>query len=78
MLSEPDFIEKKILVVFTHNDEKISFKNDNIIVLDKEKQIKKQMSCYRLFAIFIVGGISLTSGIISRSKKFGFRSGAHV
>lgn len=72
MLSEPDFIEKKILVVFTHNDEKISFKNDNIIVLDKEKQIKKQMSCYRLFAIFIVGGISLTSGIISRSKKFGF------
>lgn len=72
MLSEPDFIEKKILVVFTHNDEKISFKNDNIIVLDEEKQIKKQMSCYRLFAIFIVGGISLTSGIISRSKKFGF------
>ena len=72
MLSEPDFIEKKILVVFTHNGEKISFKNDNIIVLDEEKQIKKQMSCYRLFAIFIVGGISLTSGIISRSKKFGF------
>lgn len=72
MLSEPDFIEKKILVVFTHNGEKISFKNDNIIVLDEEQQIKKQMSCYRLFAIFIVGGISLTSGIISRSKKFGF------
>lgn len=72
MLSEPDFIEKKILVIFTHNGEKISFKNDNIIVLDEEKQIKKQMSCYRLFAIFIVGGISLTSGIISRSKKFGF------
>ena len=72
MLSEPDFIEKKILVVFTHNGEKISFKNDNIIVLDEEKQIKKQMSCYRLFAIFIVGGISLTSSIISRSKKFGF------
>lgn len=72
MLSEPDFIEKKILVVFTHNGEKISFKNDNIIVLDEEKQIKKQMSCYRLFAIFIVGGISLTSDIISRSKKFGF------
>lgn len=72
MLSEPDFIEKKILVVFTHGGEKISFKNDNIVILDKDKQIKKQMSCYRLFAIFIVGGITLTSGIISRSKKFGF------
>lgn len=72
MLSEPDFIEKKILVVFTHNEEKISFKNDNVVILDKDNQIKKQLSCYRVFAIFIVGGISLTSGIISRSKKFGF------
>lgn len=72
MLSEPDFIEKKILVVFTHNEEKISFKNDNVVILDKDNQIKKQLSCYRIFAIFIVGGISLTSGIISRSKKFGF------
>lgn len=72
MLNEPDFKEKKIILVFTQNGEKISFKNDNLLILDEEKNVKKQISCYRLFAIFIVGGISLTSGIISRSKKFGF------
>ena len=72
MLSEPDFLEKKIILVYTKDKEKISFKNDNIVVLDSDDNIKLQLSCYKLFAIFIVGGISLTSGIISRSKKFGF------
>lgn len=72
MLSEPDFIEKKIILVYTKDGDKISFKNDNIVITDKDGTIKLQLSCYRLFAIFIIGGISLTSGIISRSKKFGF------
>lgn len=72
MLSEPDFIEKKIILVYTKDGDKISFKNDNIIIADTDGTIKLQLSCYRLFAIFIIGGISLTSGIISRSKKFGF------
>lgn len=72
MLSEPDFIEKKIILVFTRDGDKISFKNDNIIVTDTDGTIKLQLSCYKLFAIFIIGGISLTSGIILRSKKFGF------
>lgn len=72
MLNEPDFVEKKIILVFAQNGEKISFKNDNLLILDEDRNVKKQISCYRLFAIFVVGGISLTSGIISRSKKFGF------
>ena len=72
MLNESDFVEKKIILVFAQNGEKISFKNDNLIITDEEKNIKKQTSCYKLFAIFIVGGITLTTGIISRSKKFGF------
>ncbi len=72
MLSEPDFIEKKIILVCTKDGDKISFKNDNIIITNSEETVKLQLSCYKLFAIFIVGGISLTSGIISRSKKFGF------
>lgn len=72
MLSEPDFIEKKIILVYAKDGDKILFKNDNIIIVDTDGTVKLQLSCYRLFAIFIVGGISLTSGIISRSKKFGF------
>ncbi len=72
MLSEPDFLEKKVILAYTKDGDKISFKNDNIIITDADGTIKLQLSCYRLFAIFIIGGISLTSGIISRSKKFGF------
>lgn len=72
MLSEPDFKEKKIILIFSQNGDKLSFKNDNLLILDEEKNIKKQISCYKLFALFVIGGISLTSGIISRSKKFGF------
>lgn len=72
MLSEPDFKEKKIILIFSQNGDKLSFKNDNLLILDEEKNVKKQISCYKLFALFVIGGISLTSGIISRSKKFGF------
>ena len=72
MLSKPDFVEKKIIIVFPKNGEKITLKNDNIIVLDANNKIKFQLSCYRLFAIYIVGGFSLTTGVIEKSKKFGF------
>lgn len=31
-----------------------------------------QLSCYKIFAVFIVGGFVLTTGIIEKSKRFGF------
>ena len=72
MLTKPDFTAKKIVLVFAHEGEKISFKNDNLIVEDKEKNIKVQITCYSIFAVFIAGHITITTGIIERSKKFGF------
>ena len=72
MLTKPDFIKKKIVLVFANDGDKISFKNDNIIVTNKEERIKLQQTCYSLFAVFVVGNISITSGLIQRSKKFGF------
>lgn len=72
MLSRPDFVEKKIIIVFPKNGEKISFKNDNILIMDINNKIKLQLSCYKLFSIYIVGGFSLTTGLIEKSKKFGF------
>lgn len=72
MISKPDFEKKQILFVFAGNGEKISFLNDNIVVKDKEGNIKHQSTCYRLFLVIVVGEISLTSGIIQRAKKFGF------
>ena len=47
MLTEPDFLEKKIIVVYQGNGEKILFQNDNIVVKDSDNKIKFQLSCYR-------------------------------
>lgn len=72
MLDFPDFYAKKVVLVFPKNGDKISFKNDNFIVTDSENKTKIQISCYKLFAIYIVGGFSITTGLIEKSKKFGF------
>ena len=72
MMSTKDFEFKQIAFVFTSEGEKISFKNDNIIVTDADGNMKHQSSCYRLFILFICGDYCLTTGLLDRSKKFGF------
>ncbi len=72
MLNANDFKKKQIVFLLTNEGDKLSFLNDNIIVKNKEGGIKYQSTCYRLFMICVVGNISITSGLIQRSKKFGF------
>lgn len=72
MLSSPDFEKKQIIFAFLNQGEKLSFNNDNIIIKDKNDKLKHQSTCYRLFALFIVGDTSITTGLLQRSKKFGF------
>ncbi len=72
MLSKPDFIKKKIVLIFANDGDKLSFKNDNLIITNKDNEIKLQQTCYSLFAIFVIGNTSITSGLIQRSKQFGF------
>lgn len=71
-MSTRDFEHKQIAFVFTSDGEKLSFKNDNFIVTDRDGKIKHQSTCYRLFALFICGDFCLTSGLLDRSKKFGY------
>lgn len=72
MLTSPDFNAKKIIIIYTCDGEKISFSNDNIIVKNEFGEIRLQYTCYKIFAIYIIGATSITSGIIEKSKKFGF------
>lgn len=72
MLNIADFKKKQIIFVFTNEGDKLSFKNDNVVVMDKNKKIKYQSTCYRLFLVGIVGNVSITSGLIQRANKFGF------
>lgn len=72
MLTQPDFIEQKVVLVFSKDGEKVSFKNDNLIITDKEGNVKCQYSCYKIFIVYIIGGFTITTGVIERSKRFGF------
>lgn len=72
MLSANDFCKKQIIFVLANNGERIAFSNDNIIVKTSEGNIKFQVTCYRLFLIYIVGHCSLTSVVIQKAQKFGF------
>lgn len=72
MLSAPDFVKKQIVFVFMNRGEKLNFQMDNLIVKDIEGKIKYQISCYRLFIIYVIGQMSITTGLIQRTKKFGF------
>lgn len=70
MLDAPDFKKKQLLVYIPKDGDKISYRNDNIVIKDREGKIKFQTTCYQLFAVFVIGNISITSGFIIRAKKF--------
>jgi len=72
MLTLPDFEQKQIIFALISDGDKLSFKNDNIIITDSDGSIKHQSTCYRLFALLIVGHICITSGLLQRAEKFGF------
>jgi CRISPR-associated protein Cas1 len=72
MISEHDFKFKQIVFLFASNGEKLSFSNDNIVVKDANGKIIHQSTCYRLFLLFVIGDITITSGLIKRAKRFGF------
>lgn len=72
MMDINDYMKKQILFIFLNRGEKISFSNDNLVVRDKENKIRHQSTCYRIFAVFIIGSTTITSGLIQRSHKFGF------
>ena len=72
MLSLPDFREKQLVICFATEGQKVSFNNDNLLISDLRGRTIHQSTCYKLFALWIIGSTTLTSGILERSKKFGF------
>ncbi len=72
MMSLKGFEAKQIVFVFLQKKEKLSFKNDNLVVTDAEGKTKYQITCYRIFALFVIGHFVMTSGLIQRSHKFSF------
>ncbi len=72
MMSLPDFREKSVVIFFSAEGHKISFNNDNLLIRDEEGKTILQQTCHRIFSLWVVGHTTLTTGILQRSKKFGF------
>jgi CRISPR-associated protein Cas1 len=72
MLSLPDFKERQLVVCYAREGQRISFRNDNLLITDTEGHVTLQRSCFRIFGLWIIGQTTLTTGILERSRKFGF------
>lgn len=72
MLDANDFAKKQVLMVFARKGDHLQVLNDNIIVKDKNNKTKYQSTCYRLLAVFVIGHTVISTGLIDRSRKFGF------
>ena len=70
MIDAPDFKKKQILIYIPKDGDKLSYLNDNVVIKDKAGKIKYQTTCYQLFSIFVIGNVSITSGLIMRAKRF--------
>lgn len=69
MLQFPDFDEKQILFIESFDTKNINFDNENLVIKE-EWQIKNKVSLYKIFAIFLVGEITITSVLIRKFQDF--------
>ncbi|PIQ69002.1 MAG: hypothetical protein COV91_01245 [Candidatus Taylorbacteria bacterium CG11_big_fil_rev_8_21_14_0_20_46_11] len=72
MISLPDFKEKQLLYIRAERGvfNKIKFQNDNI-VFSKDDKIINRASCHKVFAVFVLGDITITSGLMKDGIKHG-------
>ena len=69
MLSLPDFDEKQILIIESFDTKNINFENDNLVIKEGNL-IKNKISLYKIFAIFLVWEVTITSVLIRKFQEF--------
>lgn len=69
MLQYPDFEEKQILVIESFDTKNISFQNENLVIKENW-EIKTKVSLYKIFAIFLIGEVTITSILIRKFLDF--------
>lgn len=72
MLTLPDFKEKQILFIKAERGvfNKIKFENDNVVFM-KNDEVVNRASCHKVFAVFIIGDMTITTGILREAGKLG-------
>lgn len=71
MIDQTDFSKKQIIFYFPFQGDKMRFKNDNLVI-ERDGKIISQVTCYRLFLIFVVGDATFTTVLLKKAKQFGF------
>lgn len=72
MLSLPDFKEKSILIIYA-KDYHLKFANENLVMEEKKgEKLINQVSCHKLFAVFIIGNSTFTTGLLEQAQKHAF------
>ncbi len=69
MLSAPDFKEKQILVISSDERKGLSLRNNNVLIKEDEK-IVNQISCSKIFCIFIIWDFTISSKLIDKLMKY--------
>lgn len=69
MLQFPDFEEKQILFIESYDTKNISFENENLVLKEKWV-IKIKVSLFKIFTIFIIWEVTLTSVVIRKFLDF--------
>lgn len=72
MLDINDFSKKQIIVFMPARGDKLSYRNDNLIISDSDGKVKYQHTCYRIFCLLVIGDCSITTGLLRRAKKYVF------
>lgn len=72
MISLPDFRYKQLIFYKSCEKDVLRFRADNLLVHDSNGGVALQHSCHRMFALFIIGDITITSVMLKKARKFGF------
>ena len=72
MLTSNDFSKKQIVFCFCNDGEHLCLQNDNLIIKGTDNNVKLQVSCYRLFLVFVIGRCSITTPLLQKANKYGF------
>ncbi len=70
MLSSPDFLQKQIIIVFSHQLRWLQFANDNIIIKEDGKIIE-QATLHKIFCIFLIWEATITTKLLEKLQSFG-------
>jgi CRISPR-associated protein Cas1 len=72
MIDKGDFEKKQIIFYFPAYGDRMSFRNDNMLITDSDGKVKLQVTCYRIFIVFVAGDTTITTGLLQRANTFGF------